>query len=206
MKIIDISWPIKNDTTTYKNKNTLKIKHTKTFSKDKARESQITISTHTGTHIDAPSHFLKTGKTIDKLDLNKINSKCRVIHIKNKNTITVEDLKNKKIKKDEIILLKTKNSNLKQNTKFNKNFTYLTKEAAKFLTKSKIKAIGIDYLGIERDQPSHETHKILLKNNIPIIEGLRLKNTKEKTYQLICLPLNLIGLEAAPARAILIEK
>ena len=204
MKIIDISWPITKDTTTYKNKNNIKI--TKTFSKNKARASQITISTHTGTHIDAPSHFLKTGKTIDKLNLKTINGKCRVIHIKNTNKITIENLQNKNIKKAEIILLKTKNSNIKPDAKFKKEFTYLTKEAAQFLIKKKIKAIGIDYLGIENHQPSHETHKILLKNNIPIIEGLRLKKTKEKTYTLQCLPLNLINLEAVPARAILIEK
>jgi arylformamidase len=69
----------------------------------------------------------------------------------------------------------------------------------------KVKAIGIDYLGIERNQPDHATHTILMKHNIAIIEGLRLADAVAGDYFFICLPLNVIGLEAAPARAVLLR-
>ena len=88
---------------------------------------------------------------------------------------------------------------------FHYNFVYVDKSAAEYLVQIKSVAIGIDYLGIERDQPQHDTHALLLQNNIPIIEGLRLGHVKPGYYTLMCLPLLIPGLDAAPARAILIE-
>ena len=116
-------------------------------------------------------------------------------------------LKKFDINSKDIILLKTKNSDLAYNSLFNKDFVYLAKSGAEYLASKNIKTIGIDYLGIERNQKDHDTHKILFKNEINIIEGLRLKNIdlSFNSYKLICLPLNIIGYEAAPARAILIK-
>ena len=65
---------------------------------------------------------------------------------------------------------------------------------------------GIDSLGIERNQPNHETHKTLLSNKIMILEGLRLKHVEEGPYLLIAAPLNIPGVEASPVRAFLIER
>jgi arylformamidase len=73
------------------------------------------------------------------------------------------------------------------------------------LAEKKVKAVGIDYLGIERNQPDHATHTILMNNNITIIEGLRLADVMAGDYFFICLPLNVVGLEAAPARALLLQ-
>jgi arylformamidase len=74
------------------------------------------------------------------------------------------------------------------------------------LAEKKIKAVGIDYLGIERNQPNHETHTVLMSNEITIIEGLRLDHVPEGQFFLWCVPLAVIGLEAAPARALLIQE
>jgi len=190
MKIIDISWPISQDSTEYKDK----------------RDSVIKLNVHAGTHIDAPAHFIKNGKTIDKVDLNKVCGSCQVLDLTDvEEKITQKDLKKFNIKPNEIILLKTKNSNLAETGLFYPDFVYLEKTGAGYLADKKVKAVGIDYLGIEKNQPNHETHKILMKQDIPIIEGLRLKNIQAKNYFFYCLPLLLKNLEAAPARAILLN-
>jgi arylformamidase len=207
MKIIDISWPITNNATTYKNKKNISISQTKNFIKDHVRESQINICSHTGTHIDTPAHFLENGNTTEKINLESLIGPCTVFdltHITEK--ITVIDLQNLQIKQKTIVLLKTKNSFLEAEENFNQNFIYLEKSAAQFLVDKKIKSIGFDYLGIERNQPNHETHKLLLANNVLIIEGLRLKHVESGNYEFYCLPLNIVGLEAAPARAVLVRK
>jgi arylformamidase len=205
--IIDISWPIGENSTTYKNKKNISIVSTKSFDGDHVRESQLNISAHTGTHIDAPAHFMEHGNTIDKNDLQSTIGYCKVLDFTNiKTAIEEKDLVSHNIEKDDIILLKTKNSSLSPTEPFNPNFIYLEKSGAEYLVKQKAKCVGIDYLGIERGQPNHETHKILLLHNIIIIEGLRLGGVEPSSYKLFCLPINLIGTEAAPARAILIQE
>ncbi len=193
--------------TTYKDKHSIKLQQTEKEESDFSRESMLCFSAHTGTHVDAPSHFLKDGKTIDTIALKKLIGQCIVLDCTGlKEKITDQDLAQFEIKKNDIVLLKTKNSALPIDAPFDKNFVYVGKNAAAYLVSRQIKAIGIDYLGIERNQPKHETHKLFLQNDVPIIEGLRLEGVPSKRYDFFCLPLKLIGLEAAPARAILIEQ
>ena len=207
MKIIDISWPITKASTTYKNTNNISLEKTKLFEKNFVRESQINISSHTGTHVDSPAHFLKNGNTTEKINLESLIGPCSVfdlMHISEK--ITDDDIQKLSIKQNSIILLKTKNSLLGTEENFNPNFIYLDKSGAQFLADKKIKSVGFDYLGIERNQPNHETHKLLLLNNVLIIEGLRLQHVEPGDYELCCLPLHVVGLEAALARAVLIQR
>ena len=206
MKIIDISWPITSDITTYKNKSDVQIIQTHSWETSVKRESQLICGMHTGTHIDAPAHFLKSGLTVDQLDLNSVIGPTQVLELSFvTNKITKQDLVNFNITAGAIILLKTSNSNLAANSLFEPNFVYLDSSGAEYLASKKIKAVGIDYLGIERNQPEHDTHKILFSAGIIIIEGLRLAHVTAGNYELICLPLNIIGQEASLARAILIK-
>lgn len=206
MKIIDISWPITENMTEYKDRTTIKLTPLKNFLRDNVNETLITIHGHTGTHIDAPLHMLSDGEPIGKVPLEKLIGECQVLDLTSiEEKITKRDLLKYEIKENQIILLKTKNSNLSNTETFNYNFVYLDITGAEYLESKKIKAIGIDYLGIERNDPEHSVHKIFLKNNIPIIEGLKLRKAKEKTYDFICLPMPLPTLDSAPARAILIE-
>ena len=122
---------------------------------------------------------------------------------KTKNSITKKNFKNAKINKNDIVLLKTKN---KPDKNFNFNFTYLEKSGAEFLASKKIKAVGIDNLGIERSQPNHPTHKILLSKNILIFEGLYLSKVKQGRYFFYGLPLKIRRGDGSPVRAILIEQ
>lgn len=205
MNILDISWPITTGMTQYKDVKRVAIE---TVSKPSSNitEHLVSLHTHTGTHIDAPLHFIMDGISSDKIPLTHFVGPCRVLDLTHVETcITQQVLSAYTFIEDEIILFKTKNSALAVDASFNYNFVYLDASGAQFLVEQKIKTIGIDYLGIERNQPHHETHTLLLKNNIPIIEGLRLKQVQAGNYILLCLPLDIIGLDAAPARAVLLH-
>lgn len=207
MKIIDISWPISQATTGYKDKSIVKFETRKTIDKDGVRETTIQLDSHTGTHVDAPAHFLRDGKTIDQVSLDLLVGSAKVIDcVTVSEKITFEFLQEQAIEEGDIILFKTINSQTAANDKFTPHFIYLDISGAEYLSKKRIKAVGIDYLGIERDQKGHLTHLELMKHNITIIEGLRLEPVKPGKYTLICLPLAVIGLEASPARAVLIEE
>jgi len=207
MKIIDISWPISENTTEYKDRKTIIFERTKVFDVDGVRESNIAMNSHTGTHIDAPAHFTQDGAYIDHVKLASCIGTCHVLDFTDvDNCITKSDLKKHEITQGDIILFKTKNSFLIDSQAFDKNFIYLEHSGAQYLADKKVKSVGIDYLGLERDQPDHASHKRLMEKNIAIIEGLRLGHVTPGQYFLCCLPIYVTHLEASLARAILIDK
>lgn len=205
MKIIDISWPLNSQTTGYKNRQTVNIQQRKEFQADGYRETSITIDSHAGTHVDAPSHFLSDGKTIDQLSLASMVGAAKVIDCGALSVINAEFLMNQEINPGDILLFKTTNSQRTFDAPFDPGFVYLDAAGAQYLADCMIRAVGIDYLGIERAQPDHATHTLLMINDITIIEGLRLAKVDQGTYLLVCLPLAVQGLEASPARALLIQ-
>lgn len=206
MKIIDISWPISLDMTAYKDRRVVVFNYTKTFEKDHARESVLTIGSHSGTHVDAPSHFLADGATIQGVPLESTCGPCIVLDCTQvSEAITEHDLEHHAIAQNSIVLLKTRNSSFPVTAPFQYDFIYLAASGAAYLASKKIKAVGIDYLGIERQQPQHDTHEAFMRAGITIIEGLRLAHVRPGEYILWCLPLHVQGLEAAPARAVLQE-
>ncbi|PKM52351.1 MAG: cyclase [Firmicutes bacterium HGW-Firmicutes-7] len=206
MEIIDISMTISKDMIVYKNKEEKrpKIFESANFKENNHYESSLTINMHTGTHIDAPLHMIEGGNTMANYSIEDFISQAKVLDFTFvKECITEQDLKMKDIQEDDYILLKTKNS---FDTNFNEKFIYLEESGAKYLERLNIKGVGIDALGIERNQPNHETHKILLDQGVMILEGLKLDQVQEGNYQLIVLPIKLLDVEAAPARAILIKE
>lgn len=207
MKIYDISWPISTAMTAYKDKKVVAFEQLKTFDGDNVRESVITLGSHTGTHVDAPSHFVSDGVTIEKVALATLVGNCKVVDLTAvADRIESAHLEDKNLQSGDIVLFKTKNSALKGDAAFNPKFIYLSASAAQYLVQRKIRTVGIDYLGIERGQPAHETHVQLFEAGITIIEGLRLQEVSAGNYFLCCLPLAIQGLEAAPARAVLISQ
>jgi len=205
MKIYDISMTIEEKMPVYHNNDEKrpKIVARHTHETSTHYESTITMDMHTGTHIDAPLHMIKNGKTMSLYQIEDFISTCKVIDLTDiDDKITKVDLENKEINEGDFILFKTRNSYTNQ---FIEQFIYLDKGGAHYLSDKKIKGVGTDGLGIERSQPNHETHKYLLDNSIMIVEGLQLKDIKEGQYTLIILPLKIEHVEAAPARAILIE-
>lgn len=207
MDIIDISWSITSDITSYKDKKTVSITQVKQFDQDGVRETAITMGSHTGTHVDAPSHFLQDGVSIDQIPLKKLIGRCIVLdctHVEEVIDAPLLQQYDFVLRQYAIVLFKTRNSFVSDVQQFDYSFVYLDASAAEYLASFGLDAVGIDYLGIERNQPDHETHIILMKADTIIIEGLRLQHVAPGEYTFISLPLAVKGIEAAPARAILL--
>ena len=145
---------------------------------DKCNMTAISMGLHTGTHVDAPFHFLEKGRTIDTVPLEDLVGPARVIAIKDTKQITVEELKQHRIKKNEVLLFKTGNSMWMQRARlFRKKFVYIPEETACYLAGKKVKTIGVDYLsvgGYKKD--GRKVHQHLLTAGIWLIEGLNLLN------------------------------
>ena len=205
MMIHDISMNIHPLMTVYKNRDNKRPEFTiaASFEKEGVFETKIAMNLHTGTHIDFPLHTIQDGKNSNYFLLDSMIGKAKVFDLTHVvDHITQSDLEGLEINEFDFILLKTKNS-LSESFEF--DFIYLDLSAAKFLADKMIRGVGIDSLGIERNQVNHPTHDTLLSHNIIILEGLRLKDIKPKTYDFICLPLKIDSVEALPVRAILIE-
>ena len=207
MRIYDISMEIREDMAVYKNKEEKKPKITTIRTlKEGSNESKFILESHTGTHADAFFHMLAKGKKVNEISLDKFLGNCIILDFsKIKDKLTLNDFKkninSKKIRKNDIVLLKTRNKPLNN---FGYKFTYLDKSVAEYLTNKKIKLVGIDNLSIERNQPNHDTHRILFKKNIPVIEGLELSKINSGRYFFIGLPLK-INSDASPLRAVLVK-
>ena len=167
--------------------------------------TKLNMGAHTGTHMDAPRHFVRGKPASDAMPLEVAIGPARVMEIKDPVSVRAEELHPQDIREGERILFKTKNSDrCWAEDGFSENFVYISKEAALYLVERRIRLVGIDYLsvgGYEVD--GAEIHRILLDKEIWIIEGLDLSNVQPGRYDLICLPLKMGGGDGAPARAVL---
>lgn len=208
MRIIDISWPLSSTMTGYKNKKEFVQEQLRQIGKDGVAESRFIIGSHAGTHIDAPAHMIDKGTNTSEISLSSFIGHAVVLDLTHVTEhITRQDLERAVADSQlagKIVLCKTKNSFLLSDALFDPDFVYVTQDAARYLVELQVKAVGIDYLGIERSQPGHTTHKILLESSVCIIEGLRLAQVQVAAYYFICLPLA-VAADGAPARAILLE-
>lgn len=169
------------------------------------RETRVHMDVHTGTHIDAPLHMVPGGATIDALPLNQMVRSCRVVDLTQvKGKITRVDVEAISPREGEFLLFKTANSF--EEGVFNPEFVFVAADAAEYLAEKKVAGVGIDALGVERGQTGHPTHEALFHAGATIIEGLRLAHVQPGEYTMIAAPLNLVGLDAAPARILLIDK
>ena len=172
---------------------------------DVATVSRMTLGVHTGTHMDAPLHFIRNGAAIDSMPLDATVGRARVIEIDDPKSIKRGELLSHGILPGERILFKTRNSDGAWNSdQFDEDFVFISHDAAAHLAECGVRCVGVDYLsvgGFREDGP--ETHHALLGAGIWIIEGLNLHGIEPGDYELACLPLRLIGSEGAPARAII---
>lgn len=167
--------------------------------------TRFNASVHTGTHMDAPYHFLNDGIGMEQWPPESTIGPCRVIEVRDKESIKVRHLEPLGLRKGERLLIKTPNSKRCWNDdKFHNDFVYISKEAAAFMAERRIRTIGVDYLsvgGFYNDMV--QTHQNLLRAEIWIIEGLNLSKIKPGKYDLNCMPLKLAGSDGSPARALL---
>lgn len=204
MKIFDVSMAIHENMTVYKNRESKRpsVKRVRNFEEDGINESEITMNLHTGTHIDAPLHVFKDGSAVESIDIQRLITKCRVLDMTGLEKITEADLRKKEIERGSFVLLKTDNS---YTDDFGDGFVFLEKSGAEYLAGLNVKGVGIDALGIERDQGGHPTHNTIIGSGAIIIEGLRLKEIEEGDYMMYALPLNILNADGAPARVVLIK-
>jgi arylformamidase len=170
-----------------------------------ANLSQIELSAHTGTHMDAPRHFIEGAPTIDTMPIEATVGRARVIEIRDPEVIRKTEVEFYKPQKGERILFKTRNSSHAWKTsEFQEKYVYIPPDTAEYLAAVGVMTIGVDYLSVGGYQAGgKETHIALLGAGIWIIEGLNLEGVKAGDYQLVCLPLKLEGSDGSPARAIL---
>lgn len=166
-------------------------------------ETDITMNLHTGTHIDYPLHMIQNGANSNSEQLSRLFAPAIVYDLTHVDgAIEAHHLQTLSFKPGTFALFKTKNSFSEE---FLFDFVYVSTSAAEWLIKQEVLGVGVDGLGVERAQEGHPTHHQLLSNNIIIIEGLRLKDVRPGTYELICLPLKIAHVEAVPCRAVLME-
>jgi arylformamidase len=202
---IDVSVLIQDSMVHWPTDSPVKIFRTSSIEKGAdANVSTLNISAHTGTHIDAPLHFIRNGKDVSEISLNQLTGKIKVFEIMDKNKITLDEIKKFEIDKGDGVFFKTRNSERDWTMQpFNANYIYLETDAATFLRSKEIKCVGIDYLSIGGEENGKEVHTILLGSEILIIEGLNLHTIQAGTYEMICLPLKLKDSDGSPARVII---
>jgi arylformamidase len=203
---IDISVPLYNGMAHWPGDPVFRGSRAKSIEQgDVCNLTEVSTCVHTGTHMDAPRHFIKDGVGMEKMPLEAVIGRCRVVEIKDREAIKPGELKPLRLREGERVLFKTRNSTRAWKKKeFVKDFVYVSKEAAQFLVDRGVQTIGVDYLsvgGFYKDGP--ETHRILLGAEVWIIEGLNLAKIVPGQYELFCLPIKIVGSDGAPARAVL---
>ena len=162
--------------------------------------SRIAMGTHTGTHIDAPIHFLPGGTGAEEVPLDNLVGPARVIEIKDPSAVKAEELRTHNLGVRERLLFKTSNSERCWKTsQFVPDFVSIAEDAASYLVGLDTLAVGIDYLSAG----SPETHRTLLGAGVVIVEGVNLTGISPGRYELLCLPLKISGGDGAPARVLL---
>lgn len=174
---------------------------------DSANVSFLRLGAHTGTHVDAPAHFIAGARKVNELSLDVLIGPARVVRVPDDvDAIGVDFINHTPLDGVERLLFHTRNSSFWSEDNFRKDFTHLLPEAAQKLVELGIKLVGTDYLSVEKFHSGHhQTHLALLSHNVIIVEGLNLSEVPAGDYQLICLPLKLAdgAGDGAPARAVL---
>jgi arylformamidase len=206
-KWIDVSLTLKSNMMHWPGDPPVSIERVREMDKgDTVNLSKITMGAHSGTHVDAPIHFIKGAKGVDQILIDSLIGPARIIEIADADTIKEKELAGHRIKKGERILLRTRNSIKKilYRDTFSEDFVYMEKGAAEFLVTRGIKTLGVDYLsvgGYKENGP--DVHRMLLGAGILIIEGLDLTGALPGLYDMICLPIKILDSDGAPARVIL---
>ena len=209
MQTYDISVPLSASTPTYPGDPGIEITPWSKMPEDHANVSLLHFGAHSGTHVDAPAHFIEGGAKVESLSLESLIGRAEVVEVPESiKIISDEFVATLPLQDARRILFKTRNSAFWNNPSegFRSDYTYLNSDAAKHLVKAGIKLVGIDYLSVEQFQSEKfETHLILLSHGVTILEGLDLRGITAGSYELICLPLKIAGGsgDGAPARAVL---
>ncbi|MFC2015581.1 cyclase family protein [Chloroflexota bacterium] len=209
MQIHDISVPISESLVVWPGDPPVRITKAQDLEKgDLATVSRLAMGAHTGTHVDAPLHFIPGGGSVDTLDLNVLIGTAWVAHAPEIPALTAEVLAGLKVPEGAIrLLIRTRNSDrwAEAGARFDEDFVAISECGALWLLEQGIRLVGVDYLSVGPFRDTVRTHEVLLGGGIIAVEGLDLSVITPGPYYLVCLPLKIQGGEGAPARVVLIE-
>jgi len=166
--------------------------------------TRITMSTHLGTHVDPPAHFIANGTTVDQIALETLVGPGVVADLRGCSRIDAHALEKAGIADDKRVLLKTDNGPKLRGSTFHQDYVHLTEDGARFLVERQVYLVGIDSLSIEHhENPGSPVHHMLLNAGILVVEGVHLLDVPPGNYDIFCLPLKIKGADGAPARVLL---
>lgn len=210
-KAVDLTHELRNGMPIYPGDPSPSFVSYATLGKDGVNLTRLSLGSHTGTHLDAPRHFIQDGIGIDRIPPSKLVGEAYVADLSNKpigSEITAQDLRKKlegNAREDDIVVCYTGCSEHWGDESVSRNYTYLSGEAADYLVSKKVRAVGIDFLSVEKfNAPEPIAHKTLLGKGIFIIESLS-KATKQfvgNRILMICMPIKLQDGDGAPSRII----
>lgn len=210
MHIYDVSLPITGNLPTWPGDPKIIIdRFSKIEDGANANVTQISMTVHVGTHVDAPFHFLGGDTpTVEQLSLHLLTGRAYVLELPGEiDLIDAAALENARIPpRTRRLLIKTRNSALWADLEhdFRRDFVAISADGAQFLVDHGIKLVGVDYLSVAPFGSSTQTHRILLQAGVAVVEGLDLSQITQGRYSMYCLPLKITGADGAPARVILV--
>ena len=209
-RIWDVSMPIRTGGLVYPNNPPISITPVQSIAAgNTANVSRIDLGSHTGTHVDAPHHFIDGAPGVDALPLDVLIGPARLIAFGDDVLAVGEaELRKHDLSGVTRLLIRTRNSAwlASGSSEFHTDFTHVAPDGAEYLVALGVRLVGVDYLSVEQfHSPDHTTHRTLLSNGVVIVEGLVLRDPPPGDYELFCLPMLLAGLDGAPARAVLMS-
>lgn len=209
MRIFDVSVPLREGMATYAGTEPGPVLRYHSLMSDgqSANVSELSLGSHTGTHVDSPHHFLDNGIGIDQMPVEHMVGPCYVAEFTGEGHITVADLERASIPAGTTRLLaKTTNASFCDDNAFHPEFVGFDDSAAEWLAERFV-LVGIDYMSIERfHSPTHAVHHALLSKGAVILEGLDLRIVTPGEYFMVCAPINVAGADGAPARVFLLDQ
>ena len=199
MEIYDVSVPIHEKMITYPGDPVVHMERASAIAKgDIVNLTRMDFGLHSGTHVDAPVHFIDGASGVDKVQLDALVGPCEVVQVAD---LTRESVA-RAPKSAERVLFKTPNSELWARNEFAEEFVRLEGPAADLLVERGVRLVGVDYLSIGNEA----AHHALLEGGVVPVEGLDLRGVEPGGYELICLPIRVVGADGAPARAVLLRR
>lgn len=210
MAIYDVSVPLRRDIPTYNDSEPGPVLdfHSLISRGDAANVSALSIGSHTGTHVDAPNHFLEGAPSVESMSPERLAGPAYVIEHPGADHISARDLEDAGIPAGaRRLLIKTRNADFWEDSAFHRDFVALAPDAGRWLAERGFVLVAIDYLSIEQFRsPTHEVHRTLLEKGIIVLEGVDLRAVPPGEYFMVCAPLNVVGADGAPARVFLWDK
>jgi len=206
MKIYDISLALSSETVRWATAYPFQLIERKRMSRgDTNNSSSVHTSVHTGTHVDAPFHFLPEGATIESLPLELFMGPARVCAINPGSRITAADVAGASLQGETRVLFKTRNSRLLQKSEYDPSFAPFSVDGAKALVDLGCRLVGLDYLSVAAVDEQVPVHRAFLDHGVILLEGVDLSNVPPGRYELSCLPVKIVSSDGAPCRAVLRE-